>query len=305
MELFEEQRNSTPQVTLFLMTEKGYHFLKRSLEVYKPLIALVVVGRDRSIQDDFEKEIIELCAAQSIKYVKRSSAPAVKTIYAMAVSWRWLINHPESKLVIFHDSPLPKYRGFAPLVNSLINGEKEIGVTALFGASDFDTGSIIAQSTSTVTYPLKIQEAIKLNNENYFLCAKQIFERLLRGETLRGVAQLDSSASYSVWLDENDYKIDWNKSAVEIRRFIDATGYPYRGAFTYFEGKLVRILKAEEAAEVNVENRHFGKALFFSEGKPVIICGQGMLKITEAVVEGDGNDSSLFPINKFRIRFTQ
>ena len=39
-------------------------------------------------------------------------------------------------LIVFHDSLLPKYRGFAPLVSQLINGEEYLGVTAIF-TNDF------------------------------------------------------------------------------------------------------------------------------------------------------------------------
>ena len=78
----------------------------------------------------------------------------------MAVSWRWMIKHPKNKLIVFHDSILPKYRGFAPLVNMLINGEKEIGVSAIFGADEYDS-EIISEKT-TISYPIKIQKPFRL-----------------------------------------------------------------------------------------------------------------------------------------------
>ena len=49
---------------------------------------------------------------------------------------------------------MPKYRGFAPLVNSLVNGEKIIGVTALFASEEYDNGDIIMQSSVDITYPI-------------------------------------------------------------------------------------------------------------------------------------------------------
>ena len=57
----------------------------------------------------------------------------------------------KSKLIVFHDSVLPKLRGFNPLVTSLINGYEEIGVTVLYGTEDFDRGEIILQKKVNIT----------------------------------------------------------------------------------------------------------------------------------------------------------
>jgi methionyl-tRNA formyltransferase len=287
------------------MTEKGYEFLKNTTKKYKSLISIVVIGNDNSIQKDFEKEIIELCNIENIDCIKKSDFKEVNTEYAIAVSWRWIINHPEEKLIIFHDSPLPKYRGFAPLANALINGEDEIGVTAIFGANEFDTGSIIAQSKSKILYPITISDAIKLNNENYLSCAENVLNKLLKGEVLTHHKQNEADASYSVWRDEDDYKIDWSQSSCDIRRLIDAVGHPYKGASTMFDGKILRILSSEEFPDINIENRHHGKVLFIRDGKPVVICGKGMLKIINAHLEEDDKKIPFFPLKKFRIRFTK
>lgn len=299
----KNEKNLSREVTLFLMTEKGYEFLKIASKKYKLLIETVVVGSDDSLQEDFEGEIIQLCEAERINFIKRKDLSEIKSKYAMAVSWRWMIDHPADKLIIFHDSPLPKYRGFAPLVNALINGEDEIGVSVIFGASDYDVGDIIHQSTSKISYPVKISEAIRINNINYLICAEKIFNNLLSSEPLQALKQIESDATYSVWRDEEDYTIDWNKSSSEIRRFVDALGYPYKGALTSYQGKRLRILDAEEFEDVTVENRHCGKVLFLKNGKPVVICGKGMLKINQVILEEESELKSFLPLPKFRVKF--
>ena len=290
-------------ITLFLMTEKGYEFLKLTATKYKSLFKVVVIGKDKFIQKDYEEEILNLCIDEKIDYIKKTEFKEVQSEYVFAISWRWIIKHPAEKLIVFHDSLLPKYRGFAPLVNALINGEREIGVSAILGANDFDTGEIIVQSKSKIIYPITIAEAIQINNKNYFSCACLVLDKLLHGEPITSAKQVESEASYSVWRDEEDYKIDWSKPADQIRRLIDAVGFPYRGASTTFDGKLVRVLRVEEYADVTIENRHHGKVLFVSEGKPVVICGTGLLKIVEANLEHDGKAVPFFPLSKFRIRF--
>ena len=291
-------------ITLFLMTEKGYEFLRKTIDDYRELFAIVVIGSDQSLHNDYESELINFCHKNKLPYVKRSDFNPIETEYAMAISWRWIIDHPQDKLIVFHDSLLPKYRGFAPLVNSLINGEVEIGVSAIFGASEFDTGAIITQSKSSIRYPIKIAEAIDCINHNYLECANYVLSTLMEGLPLVGAPQDESKATYSMWRDEEDYKIDWTKSASEIRRMIDAVGYPYLGAFTMLDGKKIRIFAGEETADVKIENRQCGKALFIEAGKPIIVCGQGMLKITEAHIEHDGKTELFFPLTRYRLRFT-
>lgn len=299
-----KKSNQIKLITLFLMTEKGLALLRATASKYKSLFEIVVVGSDKALKSDFEEEIIGICKSENIDYIKKANFKNIKSKYALAVSWRWMITHPVDRLIIFHDSPLPKYRGFAPLVNALVNGEREIGVTALFGANKFDTGNIITQSKTKINYPITINEAIQINNENYIKCAERVLNKILNGQSLVGVKQDESKASYSVWRDDDDYQIDWSDSATAIRRMVDASGYPYSGAKTKFDGKIIRILNVEEYPDVFIENRHYGKVLFVIDGRPVVICGRGLLKVTKAIIDEKGETFDLFPLTQHRIKFS-
>jgi methionyl-tRNA formyltransferase len=113
--------------------------------------------------------------------------------------------------------------------------------------------------------------------------------------------QDESKATYSLWRDEADYRIDWTKQATMIRRFIDAVGFPFKGASCVVDGKVLRIAEAEEIADVIIENRDAGKVIFIQDGKPVVVCGQGLLKI-HGLYDELGN--SMLPFARFRSRFT-
>lgn len=297
-------RTGDGKLTMFLMTEKGLELLKAVHQRFGSIIGCVVVGSDASLQNDHADDIIALCQSVGLPWVRRADHSHVTTEYALAISWRWLIRHPTNKLVVFHDSLLPRYRGFAPLINALINGEPEVGVTAIFGADDFDTGDVIAQSSVKISYPITIRTAIGKVNQCYLDCAETVLGRLAAGQGLTASPQDENLATYSIWRDEADYAIDWSLSAAEIRRLIDAVGFPYKGASARMDGQPVRILAAEEVADVHVENRHCGKVLFVKQGQPVVICGSGLLRITDAVFETPNGDEVLLPMKKFRVRFT-
>jgi methionyl-tRNA formyltransferase len=141
-------------LTLFLMTEKGQAVLDGVISAVGPgAISLVVGARDAHVRNDRYEEIQAICQRAGIPCADRLQAPTVDTDYALAVSWRWMI-HGVPNLIAMHDSPLPKYRGFAPLPNALINGEREVGVTALFASEEYDMGDIVCQRRLAVEYPM-------------------------------------------------------------------------------------------------------------------------------------------------------
>lgn len=290
------------KVTLFLMTEKGYSVLRAIAENYPALIDCVVSSRDQNVQKDYYDEIRDYCQETGLVFIDRADLKDVASSYAVAVSWRWLINLTSTKLIVFHDSLLPKYRGFAPLVLALIKGDNEIGVTALFATGDYDCGDVIAQSKSSISYPIKIQTAIEVLAENYKELAIQLMNLIISGgQVLTGTHQDETQATYSLWRDENDYEIDWSQSADQIKRFVDAVGWPYKGASTVIDGKEARIIDAEVFEDVTIENRTPGKVIFVKQNYPIVVCGKGLLKIT-AMIEGQTN-KSLLPLLRFRTKF--
>lgn len=288
-------------ITLFLMTSKGLRVLEEIIDKkLHDLVGLVVVGTDPNVPNDFSNDIIRLCQQHGIRGIHRKDSPAISTSFAVAVSWQWMLALPETQLITFHDSLLPRYRGFAPLVTQLIKGDTAIGATALLATEEFDRGDVLVQKQATIQYPIKVLDAIKIIEGLYAEMIVDLLALLKSGKDLPKTKQNESLATYSVWRDAEDYRIDWSKDATVIKRFIDAVGNPYLGAAALLHGQLVRIIDAEVVADVAVELRDVGKVLFMERGFPVIICGTGMLKITAAQ---DEKGQTILPFTKFRSRF--
>jgi len=291
------------KLTFFLMGQKGHESLSHFLQLFgNENISFVVGAEDPNVKQDYYKELKELCTTNNISFFDRKEKVSIDTNYIIAISWRWLIKQGEAKLIVMHDSLLPKYRGFAPLVNCLVNGEKEIGVTALFASDEYDRGDIIAQRSTAITYPVKINEAISIISVCYKGLIEEVGKKIISGQTIEAARQNEADASYSLWLDDNDYDIDWNKNANDIKRFIDAVGFPYSGAATHIDGKKVRLVEAEALPDVVIENRKPGKIIFIEKEKPVVVCGSGLLKIISLVE--DGSTQEMLPLKRFRIRFS-
>lgn len=283
------------------MGQKGYEVLDFMIRNYKEMLDCVVSFEDESTQEDFYNEIREKCINSQIPFFNKNDEYQVNSKYIFAISWRWLLFSENVNIIIFHDSLLPRYRGFNPLVSYLLNKEKKIGVSALFAAEKFDAGDIIGQSSVDIQYPIKLQEAIKKISVCYVKLVDNISSKIKNEENIVGTPQDESEVSYSLWRDELDYRIDWAMASDYIKRQVDALGFPYKGASSILNNKLVRILEAEISDDIKIENRHPGKVIFKEDDNPVVVCGRGLIKIKS--IEDNETGLQLLPLRKFRTRF--
>lgn len=260
----------------------------------------VIVGYDGNVKNDYSKDIEFYCSSQNIRFFKVDNDSEKEEFgLAIAAGWtRMVLGIPEEKLIIFHDSLLPKYRGFNPLVTALLNKDSEIGVTALFAADKYDRGAIVAQERLEINYPILISEAIEKISELYYILANLIYKKF-QTDTLYGVIQNEELATYSLWRDEDDYWINWSLSSAEIVTHVNSVGFPYLGAMTSFDNKKYRIHSVTEIQDLIIENRTPGKIIFYEGNRPIVVCGFGLIRIDE-VTDNDGN---IVVFNKIRIRF--
>jgi methionyl-tRNA formyltransferase len=166
-----------------------------------------------------------------------------------------------------HDSLLPAYAGFAPLLWALINGEKEVGVTAHMMNADLDAGDIVLQ------WPVPVEPTDTTTD----LFHKTL--RLFSPITIEGLAQIESGRTDWVKQDMSlasffhkraveDSRIDWSRSAQELERLVRAQSDPYPNAFTFHNGQRLRVTGAR------VSQRRYGGTpgrIFIREGDAVVI----------------------------------
>lgn len=286
-------------VRLYLLGRKGLFVLQELDNRYLTYISEVVIGKDKSVINDYSNDIKEFCEHHHLNYYFRSQtieSSACK--YIIAIGWRWLINS-DKQLIVIHDSILPRLRGFNPLVTALINGDSKIGATALIAEEGYDEGPIIIQKSLEISYPIKIKEAIDKISYLYADIVNKLFD-IIMNHSMNIQVQDNSKATYSLWRDEDDYKINWNWSSEKIKRFIDAVGYPYKGAFTFLNDKKIRILDAEVTSDLKIENRIPGKVLFKKNDTFTIVCGNGLLLVNAFY---DDTLSVKIQFDNFRLKF--
>ncbi len=267
------------EIALFLAGTKGANFL-RSFDVAASIVQ-VVSYQSRGLRHDPCAEIQDLCKTRGYKYCDRQAASPTSFANArliFMIGWQWLLPEIDHRFIVLHDSLLPRFRGFSPSVTALILGETRLGATAFKPDNGIDTGLICGQKEIIVEYPVTIRDVYDRLGFTYVELVKQIVSETATG-SLKFVPQVAENATYSIWRNEDDYQIDWTKSASSIARFVDAVGWPYLGAKTTLQGREIRIDRVEVAPDMVFENRQPGKIWSITNNISTIVCGSGMLKI--------------------------
>jgi methionyl-tRNA formyltransferase len=263
-------------------------------------IAGIVSYRQKNISDEIFDAINHLCITHRITFVQ-SHKPSFASLepfeLCFMAGWQYMLPDPDPRVVVFHDSLLPRYRGFNPTVSALLAGDRRIGVSALLPSDTPDGGPLLAQESVAIDYPITIAQALDRLAPCYGKLAERIVA-LRQNGTLAEAAtpQVENQATYSLWRDADDQWIDWSLSSDRIQRFVDALGWPYTGARTRYGGEEVIIHAVVNEADLVFQERHPGKIWRLNDGQPVVVCGSGMLRIVKAAMpSGD-------PISFTRLR---
>ena len=224
---------------------------------------------------------------------------------ALVHGWYQIIPVDELKNTIFlgfHYSPLPKYRGNAPLVWQIINGEKELGVSFFQFTAEMDDGDLVAQEFFTLSRAESIAEAL-------FRAGDLVHRMLLDFLTdwpykpLHLINQPCEIPSYCGLRLPTDGKINWHSNADKVHDFIRAQSHPYPGAFTFLpDGRKLIVWKSTE------EDRHFfgvpGSVVELSQNDVIVACGRGALRLQRISVECDEESAPRNVIKSLKIRLT-
>ncbi|MCX7877349.1 MAG: methionyl-tRNA formyltransferase [Ignavibacteria bacterium] len=144
----------------------------------------------------------------------------------------------------FHASLLPKYRGGAPLVWAMINGEKETGISLFYFEEGIDEGDIIAQKRIGIEENDNIRTLIE-KTKNLALEILTEYIPMISEGTAPRIPQDHTQATYFPQRKPEDGEIDWSWDAERIKNFIRAQTKPYPGAYTIINGKKITIWEAD------------------------------------------------------------
>lgn len=167
----------------------------------------------------------------------------------LSMGWRRLLPSsifqiPKYGTINFHDSLIPKYKGFAPINWSVINNETETGLTAHYIDETADTGDIIYQERvlieSDETAFDVYQKLLKFTQP----MLKKILDDIEENKISSISQKTLPSGFFCSRRFPNDGKIDWTKNRLEIYNLIRALSDPYPNSFFYLNDTKIYIKKA-------------------------------------------------------------
>ncbi len=197
-----------------------------------------------------------------------------------------MLRVPPFGVLNIHPSLLPKYRGPSPVTQAILDGESKVGVTVMLLDEGMDTGPILAQKETNV-FPE--EAADQLTRRLFALGGELLAEVLPAWETgeIEPVAQNEEEASVTRLRNRKDGKLDWSLPAEYLARQLRAL-HPWPGCFTYWEGRLLKVIRSralEEDAVGAVKGQVVapGKAGGYTAG---VATGKGVLVLDEVQLEG-------------------
>ena len=227
----------------------------------------LIVRTPSKLKDNYEE----------FEYLKKINFDlAIIVAYGQLIPKKYL-DLNKNNFINIHASILPKLRGAAPIQRSIMNLDKETGISIMKINDKLDSGDVFK------IFKLKI-----LENEN----AQSLSERLstLASEKILNIIddildgnaifkkQDDQNATYANKIDKSEGKINWNEEVEKIIGKINGL-YPSPGAWFSFNGERHKILKA-------IPQGSNGNPGYVLNDSLEVACGKNSLKIIEIQREG-------------------
>ncbi|WP_420428666.1 methionyl-tRNA formyltransferase [Kordiimonas sp.] len=191
-----------------------------------------------------------------------------------------------------HHSLLPSYRGQAPLIWSLLAGDKVIGSTLFRIDGGIDTGPIAHQWSLEVNQKWYLRDIIAALEGQILLDLGKCAVELIEGrKSLK--PQPTDQASYSSTRIPEDSRISWQDPAHQVLRHIRTLNSPYPESFTFFGEDRLSVGRAE-AFPYRVHG--VPGSIFKVDGRSVVCCGDGYGVVISEVKNTKGDHVKSFPI---------
>jgi methionyl-tRNA formyltransferase len=187
-----------------------------------------------------------------------------------------ILDAPKLGCFNVHASLLPRWRGAAPIQRAIMAGDAQSGVTIMRMEEGLDTGPMCKVVTLPITPATTAQS---LHDELAKLGAGAMVEVLAQAG-ITCVPQPAGGVTYAKKIDKAEARIDFSKSAGEVRNHIHGLS-PFPGAWFQVNGTRIKVLLCDM---VDAQ----GKLGAFLDDRLTIACSTGALRLLKLQREGKG-----------------
>ena len=167
---------------------------------------------------------------------------AIVVAYGQIIPKEFL-NLTKKGFINIHASILPNWRGAAPIQRSIMNLDKEIGISIMKISEELDSGPV------SNIYKINLENnsnAMDITEKLSYIASEKILENIddILDDKAKFVEQDHAKATYAKKIEKKEGQIDWNDEAKNIIGKVNGL-FPTPGAFFNFNGERYKILKAE------------------------------------------------------------
>ncbi|MDB0054478.1 methionyl-tRNA formyltransferase [Candidatus Pelagibacter sp.] len=180
---------------------------------------------------------------EEFEYFKTINADlAIVVAYGQIIP-KELLSLTKKGFINIHASLLPRWRGAAPIQRSIMNLDKEVGISIMQITEELDTGPVCN------TYKINLENnlnASDVSDKLSSIAAEKISNNIddILEDKANFIEQDHSKATYASKIQKGEGEINWNEDAKKINGQINGL-YPVPGAFFIYKGERYKILKAE------------------------------------------------------------
>ena len=223
---------------------------------------------------------------EEINFIKNLNADLAIVVAYGKIIPNEILSLTKKGFINIHASLLPKWRGAAPIQRSIMNLDKETGISIMRIINELDAGPV------SKNYKISISD-----NDNFLTLSEKLSslasEKLLENiddileDKVTFYDQNNLEATYAKKILKSEGKINWNETGEKIIGKINGLN-PFPGAWFIYNGERYKILKAE------LGNKK-GNPGIVSNDNLEVFCKFNSLKIIEIQREG----KKLQKINEF------
>ncbi len=196
---------------------------------------------------------------------------------------RPVLELPPHGCINIHASLLPKYRGAAPILAAILNGENLTGITLMQIDEGVDTGPMLAQAR----LPIRPDDTTGTLSARLALLGADLLAQTLPGwlaGEIQPQAQDEAQASFAPRLSKEEGRLDWTQPAIALERRVRACD-PWPGTFTLWNNKRLKIIKSQISNLKSEISNQTGQVVQWDGGVGVVT-GAGVLELLEVQLEG-------------------
>ncbi len=175
-----------------------------------------------------------------------------------------------------HASLLPRWRGAAPIQRAIMSGDAWSGVTIMRMEEGLDTGPMCKVGRIAIT-PMTTAQSL---HDELAALGSQLMIEVLAQETITCTPQPSDGVTYAKKIDKAEARIDFTKSAAEVRSHIHGLS-PFPGAWFEVNGTRVKALLCDVVQASAAPGT-------FIDDRLTIACGTGAIRLLKLQREGKG-----------------